>query len=198
MSEYYEKLARELVALAREKFEFSYGCGLGMEEAFAAHLEARDDAAVEEAEEFVPPGAEFVDSAPQPELAPEEVADVPFDWDFHRDTWNCVASRFDLPRVRDRANANTDKRKRALRKVLAEYDKPSDFWDEVVAAIEDRGAWAKDRRFPAFDQVLKPDLRARLTEGNYKENGNGAPKGPTSARAPAEDVCKSWLNGEPV
>jgi uncharacterized protein YdaU (DUF1376 family) len=84
------------------------------------------------------------------------------DWSWHLQHWNTLAAEQGLPLIRD----VTEARKRKLRVRLKEHP---DFWPPVVEECRRRNEWAREHRFPTFDQILEPRLLTKLLEGNYRE-----------------------------
>jgi len=41
------------------------------------------------------------------------------------------------------------------------------FFGKVREAVMRRGAWAREKRYPTFDQAVSPSFLAKLLEGNY-------------------------------
>jgi hypothetical protein len=83
----------------------------------------------------------------------------------HSQTWNELATKENLPQIRPALNETR------RNKLTARVSELPDFWEEVTAAVQDRGEWAKSHRFPTFDQILEPRILQKLLEGNYSENG---------------------------
>ena len=74
--------------------------------------------------------------------------------------WNELAEKYGLVKIRTLAGS----RLVAVRKRLKEV---SGLWEELGGAIAERGTWARSRRFPSFDQAMRPSTLMRLLEGNY-------------------------------
>lgn len=83
-----------------------------------------------------------------------------------RRKWNAIAATNELPKTQKLSAT----RRKKLAKIVNENP---DFWTELDAAIRDRGSWARQRRFPTFDQAVRPEIFQRLIEGNYCENSAG-------------------------
>lgn len=78
--------------------------------------------------------------------------------------WNEIAKACDLPQI-SKLTAN---RRVHLARRLAEHP---DYWQQLQAAIEERGDWAKEQKLPSFDQAVNEGFFTKLIEGNYQRKG---------------------------
>lgn len=105
------------------------------------------------------PGRKSVESK-RDESKREDDDDVRLATDSVTERWNALAAKHGLRPIR----GFSETRRRKLSRRLSEEP---EFWTIVDEALGRRGAWARGRSFPTFDQVLEPRLFQRLLEGNY-------------------------------
>ena len=75
--------------------------------------------------------------------------------------WNLLAEKHDLPAI------GGFLAKQRAEQVAYYQTLTEDFWRDLDAALGRRGAWAKGRRFPHFEQVMDEAIAAKLFEGFY-------------------------------
>ena len=75
--------------------------------------------------------------------------------------WNYLAEKYDLRTIREMGQT----RRSHLKKRLEEN--PGGYWTSLEKAIKQRGAWARKKKFPTFDQAVAPAFLQKLLEGNY-------------------------------
>lgn len=85
-------------------------------------------------------------------------------WSLHVQHWQTLATELGLVPIR-RGSAD-ERRWKKLQRRLAEHQ--GDFWRDVALALRRRSRWARDNRFPTFDQLVQPRLLTRLLEGAYE------------------------------
>ena len=77
-----------------------------------------------------------------------------------RELWNELAAAENLPVIQQM----TRHRQRAWDRRIVEDPY---FFSKVQEAVKRRGEWAREKRFPTFDQAVRPSFLAKLLEGNY-------------------------------
>lgn len=99
--------------------------------------------------------------------------------------WNELAEIYHLPPIQEVSR----KRQAAFRAALKACP---DLWVTLAREFATRNAWARENRFPSFDQAIRPAILQRLLEGTYRAPGEAAKPEPTEedkarhARAVAE------------
>ena len=97
-------------------------------------------------------------------------------WGAQAACWNDLARGHNLPFVRV---PFSERRKRQLR---ARLSSSPDFWVTLERALSARGSWARENRFPAFDQATRDTIFTRLLEGNYAPTPGDDPGNALEAR----------------
>jgi len=78
--------------------------------------------------------------------------------------WNALAEKYNLPKVREVDPA----REQQLAGIVFKYP---GWWEDLEDALATRSDWAREHRFPSFDQATNHNTFLRLTEGFYAKPG---------------------------
>lgn len=84
----------------------------------------------------------------------------------HALKWNELAKKHNLP------NASVYRTKERTEQIDYYQSLVEDFWKDLDAALDRRGAWAKGKRFPSFEQIMDEVILAKLMEGGYEDEEN--------------------------
>ena len=75
--------------------------------------------------------------------------------------WNALAKKYNLRPIKSLSMA---RRKHLAQRLV---DTGGLFWTDVERAVAKRGAWAREKKVPTFDQAVRPSFLTKLLEGNY-------------------------------
>lgn len=84
----------------------------------------------------------------------------------HCRRWNELAEKHGLPL------ASVYRAKERAEQIEYYQSLVEDFWKDLDAALGRRGAWAVDKRFPSFEQVMDEAIAAKLFESFYEDDEN--------------------------
>lgn len=84
----------------------------------------------------------------------------------HALKWNKLAKKHNLP------NASVYRAKERAEQIDYYQSLVEDFWADLDAALGRRGAWANEKRFPSFEQIMDEAILTRLMEGSYEDEEN--------------------------
>ena len=101
--------------------------------------------------------------------------------------WNDLAQAHALARVTRPLSP------RRLRSARARLDAHPDFWAELDAAFGRRNSWAREARFPSFDQAMREEVFLRLTEGFYEHERSESKQEDALMHPQNRRAISSWL-----